>query len=85
MIMDLVREASESRATALEAAIREFYECGVSLDRMEIRERPGVNESVLYVDDVPRFTWRLVTNTGMDDDIIRSYDPTTPKVDKFQR
>lgn len=56
---NLAKEAAESRADALEAAIQRFRDCGVDLDRMEIQERRGVPESVLCVDGVPRFTWRL--------------------------
>jgi hypothetical protein len=63
-LRDLTKEAAESRADALEAAIQRFRDCGVDLDRMEIQERPGGVETVLCVDGVPRFTWRLVLNIG---------------------
>lgn len=57
---DLVKEAANSRAKSLETAIRGYYDSGVSLDRMAIHESRDATESVLHVDGVPRFTWRLV-------------------------
>lgn len=60
-MIDFMKEAMKSRHSSLEQAVQRFYDCGVSLDRMEIqehRERPL--ESVLCVDGIPRFTWRLV-------------------------
>lgn len=61
MLNDYVKAAAESRAVALEAAINRFRDCGVEIERFSIivhQERP--NETVLCVDGIPRFTWRMV-------------------------
>lgn len=58
--MEYASAVAESRAKSLEQAIQRFVDCGVTLDRMDIREdrrQPFV--SVLHVDGLPRFTWRL--------------------------
>jgi hypothetical protein len=65
-MINFMKEAMESRATSLERAIQRFYDCGVTLDRMEIQEhRDRPLESVLCVDGVPRFTWRVVYPSGL--------------------
>lgn len=60
---EYMRAAFESRERALEAAINRFRDCGVELARFSIVERQGrPTETVLCVDGIPRFTWRLVCN-----------------------
>lgn len=61
MLNDYVKAAADSRASALEAAINRFRDCGVEIERFSIQtyqDRP--NETVLCVDGIPRFTWRFV-------------------------
>lgn len=58
--IDFVRLAHESRLHELDAAIQRFYNCGVTLDRMTIQETLNPHETVLCVDDIPRFAWRMV-------------------------
>jgi hypothetical protein len=61
MIGEYVKAASESRARELEAAINRYRDCGVEIERFSIHEHPDRTE--LCIDDVPRFTWRLVFPT----------------------
>lgn len=58
-MQDYVGEASRQRYQALEAAIRGYYECGVSLDRMRLVGPSDGSSTTLYVDDVARFTWSM--------------------------
>lgn len=61
MLSEFVAAAVESRTRELEAAIIRFRDCGVEIERFSIVQhidRP--NETVLCVDGIPRFTWRMV-------------------------
>lgn len=60
MMFDFMNEAMQSRFQTLEAAIQRFVECGVTLDRMKIVEFQDHSASVLCVDGVGRFIWRMV-------------------------
>lgn len=56
---DWVKSILASRYTELEKHIRCFYECGVSLDRMQIIDSRDHSTITLYVDGIARFQWRL--------------------------
>lgn len=55
-----IRRVNDVRDAALETAIRNFRECGVSLDRMYLIGPSDGSATTLYVDDIARFEWRLI-------------------------
>jgi transcriptional regulator NrdR family protein len=58
MLDHYIKRAAESRATAIEAAIHRFRDCGVEIERFSIQEHSDMT-TMLCIDGVPRFSWRI--------------------------